>query len=114
VASFPIATSRRQGAVARHAARAVPIRSGEDARAAVGSSRRDRALGVVCRVACPTFSGLFLGVVAIACAYPTDGGHAVVVGALVGAITFAANALAICLTASAGHVQAVRRASQIS
>ena len=109
VASFPIPAPRRHGAIARSAPKALPIRSGEDARAPIASSRHDRALGVACLVACPAISGLFLGLVALVYAYPSDGGHALVLGSLVGAITFAANALAICVTASTVHVHAVRR-----
>ena len=109
MASVPI-TAPRHGAIARSAPKALPIRSGEDARAPIQSSRQDRALGVACLVACPAISGLFLGLVALVYAYPSDDGHAVVLGSLVGAITFAANALAIRLTASTVHGRAVRRA----
>jgi len=74
------------------------------------SSRNDRALGIACLIGCPAISGLFLGLVAVVCAYPAGGGHTVVVGAVVAVVTCAANAIAICLTASGIHRNAVRRA----
>jgi hypothetical protein len=109
VASFPITAPQRRRGIVRYAQRPFPISSGTDARAAIGSRRQDRALGVACLIACPAISGLFLGLVAVVCAYPTHGGNAVTLGSLVGGITFAANALAICLTACIVHIHATRR-----
>ena len=75
----------------------------------IASSRRDRALGTVCLVGCPAISGLFLGLVAALCTLAAGGGRAIVIGSLVAGIAFAANTLAICLTASAAPSHAVRR-----
>ena len=88
----------------------VPPRSDEDARTPITSSRHDRALGVACLVACPTISGLVLGLIAMVFSYPTGAGHAFAVGSLVGGTTFAANALAICLTACTVRAHAIREA----
>jgi hypothetical protein len=71
----------------------------------------DRLLGVVCLIACPTISGLFLGFVAGLCAFPVAGAHAITIGAIVGACAFTANAVAICLTAVAAEGRARRRAA---
>jgi len=73
------------------------------------SSRSDRAVGVACLIGCPAISGLFLGLVAIVCAYPSGGSHTVVLGAVVAVVAFAANTIAICLTAFGIHRNAVRR-----
>jgi hypothetical protein len=70
---------------------------------------RPRA-GVACLVACPTISGLVLGLIAMAFSYPTGAGHAFAVGSLVGGTTFVANALAICLTACTVRAHAIREA----
>ena len=93
VASFPVEISRSHGTIA--------------------SSRRDRALGAVCLVGCPAISGLFLGLVAVLCTHATGGGRAIFIGSVVAGIAFAANALAICLTASAAHSHAVRQQDRI-
>ena len=110
MASLPITFPRRHRTIARHAPRTLPIESGQEARAAIESRGYDRVLGVACLVAFPAITGLFLGLVAIVAAYPTDGGHAVALGSLVGAIAFTANLVAICLTASGARVHAGRRA----
>jgi hypothetical protein len=110
VASLSITFPRRHRTIARRALRAWPIESGQEARATLESRGYDRVLGVACLVACPAISGLFLGLVAIVGAYPTDGGHAVALGSLVGGIAFAANLVAICLIAVAARVHAGRRA----
>jgi hypothetical protein len=72
--------------------------------------RRDRLVGAVCLVLCPAVSGIFLGLVALLCVYPSDGGHALGVGALVAVGGFAVNAMAICLAAVAAEGHARRRA----
>ncbi len=74
----------------------------------ISSSRPDRLLGAACLVACPAISGVFLGLVAALCVSP--GGHAIAIGVLVGAGGFAANALAIGLTAFAVEHHARHRA----
>jgi hypothetical protein len=74
--------------------------------------QNDRLLGVVCLIACPAISGVFLGVIAALCAYPADSDHAITIGAVVGACAFAANAIAICLTAVAAEGRAQRRAAR--
>jgi hypothetical protein len=76
------------------------------------SGRHDRVLGIACLVLCPALTGLFLGLVAIVCAYPNNGGHAVALGTAVAVVAFAVNALAICVTATALHLQATRRDRQ--
>jgi hypothetical protein len=114
VTSVPMTVPRRHRTVARSAVKARPIRSREEARAAIGSSRHDRTLGVACLIACPAISGLFVGFVALLCVYPTRGGHAFVVGSLVGAVAFAANAIAICLTASSVHLHALRELEDLT
>ena len=64
------------------------------------ASREDRALGAACLIVSPAISGLFLGLVATACTYPTRGSNAFGFGSLVGAIAFAANLVAIYVVAS--------------
>lgn len=76
------------------------------------SSRHDRFLGLACLVVCPAITGVFVGLIAIVSASPAGGVHAISVGARVGGVAFAANALAICLTAAAIPASAVRRAHQ--
>src|SRR2546423_1156525 len=74
--------------------------------------RRDRLLGVLCLVGCPMISGVFLGVVAVLCAYPAGRDHAIKIGIIVGACGFVANAVAIGLTAVAAEGRAQRRAAR--
>jgi len=64
------------------------------------------ALGLV---VCSAISGVFLGVVAILCVYPSGGRHALVVGGFVACGAFAANALVICLTVVAAEGRVQRR-----
>jgi hypothetical protein len=67
---------------------------------------RRRRIAVRGLVACPAISGIFLGLVAILCRYPSGGRDALVLGACVACAACAANMLVIYLTV----VAAVRRA----
>ena len=93
---------------------AVPTLSREGTRAPLASSRHDRILGLACLIACPAISGLFIGLVATVCTYPTRGGQALVFGSLVGALAFAANATAIYLTAVSAHFHSQREAQDLT
>jgi hypothetical protein len=106
VSSLPVATSR-EDVTATPALRDASGRSGEGARSAIESSRREVVLGVVCLVACPLISALFFGLVAMALAYAAGRGSTVALGSIVGGVAFVANALAICLTASFRRFRAV-------
>jgi hypothetical protein len=75
-------------------------------------SRHDRLIGAICVVVCPAISGVFLGLVAVLCVYPSGGDHAIKVGALVGCVALVANAFAICLTAATTESHAHRRARE--
>jgi hypothetical protein len=64
-------------------------------------------------VACSAISGIFLGVVAILCVYPSGDRHALVVGGFVACGAFAANALVvICVTAVVAEGRVQRRAGR--
>ena len=65
-----------------------------------------RALGLV---VCSATSGVFLGVVATLCVYPSGGRHALVVGVFVACGAFAVNALVICLSVVVAEGRVQRR-----
>ena len=74
-----------------------------------------RRRGIAARtVACSAISGVFLGVVATLCRYPSGGRHALVFGACVACVACAANALAISLTVAAAARRARPLAAAVS
>ena len=71
--------------------------------------RRGSPVGAPRLVVCSAISGVFLGVVAILCVYPSGGRHALVVGAFVACGAFTANALVVCVTAVVAQGRVQRR-----
>jgi hypothetical protein len=73
-------------------------------------SRNDRVVGAACLVMVPVISGGFLGLIVTVLMLLSGINHAVVDGTLIAGGAFAANELAICLTAVAIEGYARRRA----
>src|SRR5471030_1680978 len=71
--------------------------------------RRGSPAGAPGLVVCSAISGVFLGVVAILCVYPSGGRHALVVGAFVACGAFATNALVVCVTSFVANVRVQHR-----
>jgi hypothetical protein len=74
--------------------------------------RRGSVVEAPLLVVCSAISGVFLGVVAILCVYPSGGRHALVVGAFVACGAFAANTLVVCVTAVVAKGRVQRRAGR--